>query len=878
LALALLLAAGVAAAGAAGLGPRRSADRPPPARLAEAGAPPARPATRAEARPGTDRHGDPLPPGALARIGTARLQCGDRVYAVAYSADGTLFATGLSSSKARLWDARSGKLLLEMPLAVPAMPNYGGSDVTALALSPDGKRLAFGGYWSPSVCLWDVAAGKRLHTFDNWAPGWENMAFVQEGPILAFTPDGRTLVGGARDGSVRLWDVATGRERARLTGPPKAVLGMGLSADGTRLLTADNYGKAHLWDLTARKHLRSFATAAGRPHTYRLAPDGRTFAYTTADGILVVRDTAGGKDRHRLPVGAKILGLDYAPDNKAILTAGADGLVTAWDMRTGARRKVAECRLAGPNAAIVPSGPDGAWFAPSGRLLAWAVGGTVRPWDLAAGAESPRLGGHRSAVWSVDFSADGRGLVTTSITGEVGGWDAATGAPRHPVRAWLGWDPRTRLSADRRRAVSVNGDPGRPGKHDPRNGRINLWDPLTDRPPTPLAGQTGPAYHAAFTPDGRSVVATHQDGSVGVYSAASGKLVRVIKGKSYLYHPTFTPDGTAFATLASDSVLRLWDFATGRELRHFASPPVARCLAFSPDGKVIATGHQAHWQSAPGGGMLQPGPGDWLYLWEAASGKSLQRFLTGQYSVNAVEFSPDGRLLATAGGDGTVRLWEAASLLERRRLKGHGGGVEAVAFSPGGRRLASGSNDGTALVWEVFAPARPDHTQAELAAWWADLAGAPAKAHQAVGALATARSAGAFLAKRLRPVAAPDGVRLARLVADLAGKRFRDREAATKELQRLHELAGPALRRALAAGPSVEGRRRIEGLLEMLARPLRHPELLRGVRAVEALEHAGTPEARRLLEQLAGGPPAARLTREARASLERLAKRPATSR
>src|SRR5262249_34640567 len=132
-----------------------------------------------------------------------------------------------------------------MSLAVPSKPNYGGSSVTTLAFSPDGKRLAFGGYWFPSVCLWDVAAGKQVHTFENWAEGWEKKAFVEEGPTLAFTPDGRTLVGGARDGSVRLWDVETGREQARLTGPDKAVLGMGLSADGKTLLTADHPGKAH---------------------------------------------------------------------------------------------------------------------------------------------------------------------------------------------------------------------------------------------------------------------------------------------------------------------------------------------------------------------------------------------------------------------------------------------------------------------------------------------------------------------------------------------------------------------------------------------------------------------------------------------------------
>jgi RNA polymerase sigma factor (sigma-70 family) len=875
-----LLLLSLAVAGAALLAHETVAAKPAEARRAEGPASRARdvsqPKTAEQTR--TDHYGDSLPPGAVARIGTARLQGNDRVYVAAFSPDGKWFATGHSSSKARLWDAKSGKLLLEMPLAVPSHPNYGGSSVTTLAFSPDGKRLAFGGYWSPSVCLWDLEAGKQLHVYDPWVEGWENQAFVQEGPTLAFTPDGRTLVGGARDGSVRLWDVETGGEQARLTGPDKpgldkAVLGMGLSADGKTLLTADYDGKAQLWDLTARKHLRSFDTVAERQHTHRLAPDGQTFAYATADGVIVVRDTAEGKERHRLQGDPKALRLAYAPDSKALLTAGPNGVVTAWDVRTGEKQKTTEYRLAGPDAALPPSGPHGAWFSPDGRALAWAVVGTVRLWDLAAGAESPRLEGHRSAVWSVGFSADGSSLVTTSITGEVGGWDAATGAAQHPIRNWLSWDPRTRLSADRRRAVSVTGDPGGSDKTNPRSNQIYLWEPLADRPPVHLEGQTGPAYHAVCTPDGRSVVATHHDGTIGVYDAATGKLVRSVKGQPYLYYPTFAPDGAAFATLESDSVLRLWDSATGRELRHFPTPPVAHCLAFSPDGTVIATGHEAHWEPAPGGGMRWPGPGDWLHLWEAASGKPLQRIRTEQRSVNAVEFSPDGRLIATAGGDGTVRLWETVSGLERRRLQGHRHGVNAVAFGPDGRRLASGSDDGTALVWEVFDPGRPDPTEAELAAWWDDLAGEPVKAHQAVGALAAARSMPAFLAKRLTPVEAPDEQRLARLVADLDGERFQDREAATKELERWHLLAGPALHKGLANQPSLEARRRLEELLRRLEEPITSGGALRALRALEVLETLGTKEAREVLETLARGVTEARLTSEAKASLERLARR-----
>src|SRR5262249_20933650 len=144
----------------------------------------------------------------------------------------------------------------------------------------------------------------------------------------------------------------------------KAVLGMGLSADGKTLLTADHYGTARVWDLADRKLLRSFDTAAERQHSHRLAPDGQTFVYTTADGLIVVRDTAEGKELQRLKGTPKSLRLAYTPDSRALLTAEPDGVVNSWDLQTGEKRKVAECQLARPKS-IGPS--DRAWFAADGR-------------------------------------------------------------------------------------------------------------------------------------------------------------------------------------------------------------------------------------------------------------------------------------------------------------------------------------------------------------------------------------------------------------------------------------------------------------------------------------------------------------------------------
>jgi HEAT repeat protein len=157
---------------------------------------------------------------------------------------------------------------------------------------------------------------------------------------------------------------------------------------------------------------------------------------------------------------------------------------------------------------------------------------------------------------------------------------------------------------------------------------------------------------------------------------------------------------------------------------------------------------------------------------------------------------------------------------------------------------------------------------------WAELAHTDAqRAGAAMTALLqTPQQASSLFAHKLQPVSAVAPERVARAIADLDGNEFAVRERAARELEQLAELAEPAMRKALAGKPSLEGRRRIEALLDKLDHP--SPEQLRRLRAVEILELLGTPEARKLLQRLADGAPKARLTQEAKASLERLAQRP----
>jgi hypothetical protein len=286
-------------------------------------------------------------------------------------------------------------------------------------------------------------------------------------------------------------------------------------------------------------------------------------------------------------------------------------------------------------------------------------------------------------------------------------------------------------------------------------------------------------------------------------------------------------------------------------------------LVFSPDGRTLAIGLEGI-----------------IHLWDLADHRELHRLVTGPVFCGwAVDFSPDGRLLAL-GHRGAFSLTDVRTGAVLCRVDGHGGAVTCLGFSADGRRLITGSADTTALVWDVPAlltKARKQRTEPadrDLEALWQNL-GDPdgSRAERALWALAAAPGrAVSFLRERLRPVPPVEKARLARLVADLGSERFTIRERATRELERLGDVAVPALKRTLEGGGGLELRRRAEQLLHKANGPVTEPERLRPLLAVEALERIGTAEAREILEDLVRGAPGARLTEESRAALRRLAK------
>jgi RNA polymerase sigma factor (sigma-70 family) len=472
--------------------------------------------------------------------------------------------------------------------------------------------------------------------------------------------------------------------------------------------------------------------------------------------------------------------------------------------------------------------------------------------------EALPLVGHKGAVNAVAFARVRKTVATAGSDGTVRIWNSVTGdlihkldQPGKPVG--VAFSPDGKMLA----AVSVG-----------KGGEVVVWDAVTGKKvwrnaSTPPGRNLGGGGGVAFSPDGSMVMAGMAGGVTMGFQAAAGIVFfafRASRGGGTAV--AYSADGKTVVVGDDGGAVQQVDSATGRALRIWRGKNNVTALAFFPTGTRVAV--------ADGSKALR--------ILDITTGKEETRFESKE-EVVTLAVSAGARRLATAGAGGAVLLWDTAGKQERRFSAG--GAVNALAFSPDGKQLATAGADGV-ILWNLTRDDKPlprdfKLSAKELEARWADLASDDGgKAYAAMRYLRAdpARSL-PFLQKRLTPKdTGPDPKKVKQLIADLDSDEFKKRESAAKELEDLGEAVESAMRDALAAKPSLEVTRRLERLLKRLEdqRQTLTAEQQRDVRALRVLEQVGTPEAKKLLEALSKKATGWWVRREATQALLRLGK------
>jgi RNA polymerase sigma factor (sigma-70 family) len=842
--VAVLATLGLAAVGShmAVPGPSSISEQPAPESPALGGPHAAKPEAH---KPRVDLLGDPLPDGAVARMGSNRLRH-PGLRALLFSSDNKRLLS-IADAGLRIWDAETGKLL---------------------------RRFDFSQSHKQTSCRW---LGDS---------------------IICVDVDAQWIT------TVQILNAATGQIRRRVRiKEPTTVYNPRLSADGKRLAVAHR-NEIRLYDTTTAETVQGIPFKNVAVWSIAFAPDGKTIAFNDLSDTIYLHNTDTGKLVGELKrLGDTKLHLVFSPDGRFLASLPQSrpdrqkGEASIWNLRDGKEIH----RWTNP----FPMAMSAA-FSPNGKRV--AIGGArwgLALWDVETGKEVRRLSPH-GGVARIAFSPDGKTLATASPGGAIRLWDAATGELL-PASA----DPDVqsidflRFSADGKRLFGSS-------------GACLIWDPSTGRELQRLADPEAwdfkhatDQHYLALSPDESLLAVAHPEESIVLVDATTRKQRRVLKGGDrWVYRLAFTPDGRRLVTCGDEKKLRVWDVASGCELRAWREQGgYTACLAISTDGRWLASAPVLYrvnkydvtlWDLATGavkrrffmtrnfptalafspdgrflaavGGSGESNQSE-IRVWDVQDGEE-HRGLEGRFGrMNSVAFSPDGRTLATGGVDGRLLLWELASHRRRVEFRGHEVGVLSLAFSPHGRLLAAASVDAPVYVWDVTgAPQSGSRrlTKDVLQRCWNVLAGEDASAafHTIHRLAAAPEQTLALFRQHLQPVPAPDLKRVRQLVKMLDSDDFSTRQKATEELESQADVASSTLRQIIAnEKPSLEVRRRLQQIVESVENK---PETLRAVRAVEVLEWIGTPEAVRLLGELANGAADARLTCEAAAARRRL--------
>jgi WD40 repeat protein/serine/threonine protein kinase len=507
---------------------------------------------------------------------------------------------------------------------------------------------------------------------------------------VAFHPRGQQIAAACKDGVVKIWDLSARKVVQRLTGHTDYVFSVAFRPpDGRYIASASADRTIRVWDLkTGHEVFQRLGPAGeykGLSYAVAFSPDGRHLLADHGDGTAIVWDAEKGTEIHPLNEKHELAAAcaAYSPNGDLLATGSWGGVLRIWDARTGEllhRGKEHSHRIS-----AVSFGQNGQWLATA------SFDRTLKVWDAMTGKVLRSWEGHRAIIPGLASSPDARRLASCGAEDKsVKLWDPLTGREILNLRGHSAACHCVAFSSDGQRLASASED-----------GSIRIWDATPLKPNESMESMTcthdSEVWSVAFSPDGRLVASGSWDNTVRVWDAQTGASTRTFRVQGSVFHVAFSPDGrqlaAALLTAERGATIIAWDPLTGQEVFtiHKKEKTFPFCVAFDPTGRYV----------------LREGPNFSITVWDTRTDEDAGILGRHGFNIWGMTFSPDGRSLATASSDGSVKVWAwdpaqlgqpqvPVSIVPALTL-GYG---ERAVFSPDGQRLVTGGRQNTVKIWD----------------------------------------------------------------------------------------------------------------------------------------------------------------------------------
>jgi WD40 repeat protein len=486
------------------------------------------------------------------------------------------------------------------------------SPIRGLRFSRDGKRLA--SCDGASIALWDTASGHKLQSLHGSTPSC----------CVAISDDGNYLAGGGRDGTISVWEAATGCRRALLKGHAVAVTALEFFADGARVASGSADQAIKVWDVAQNTCMQTHLGHSEAITSLAVDASGRRILSGSRDGTVRIWDAAGTREPAILRghVG-EVTEVAVSGDGSRIVSGSLDRTIKLWGQPES--QEVPTFAAHSDPVLCVALSPDGAQAASGGEDK------SIRLWDLQRGRAVHHLRGHAQSVQGLAFSHDGGLLASCDDEGCIRIWDAETGRALRKMTTLGGSLHSVVFSPDGRQLVSAGKDTA-----------MRLWDVPSGQVVRTYPTDGLAINHVVFSPDGQQLAAGTAH-SVLFWSVATGRTVGELQGNAApILRVAFSPDGQRLAGGSADQTVRVWQLSTGRELLKLEGHRGAvTAVAYSRDGSRIFTGSADRT----------------LKIWHASEGLELLSLLSHTAGITDLAIDRAGERVVTGGRDATVRCW-----------------------------------------------------------------------------------------------------------------------------------------------------------------------------------------------------------------------------